>query len=92
MDNIVLISIKKDELEEIIRSAIQTELKKKQEKELISSKELIDWLGISLSALNAWKREGKIPFHRMGKRIFFKRSEVLQALKESNYSKLRDLQ
>ncbi len=92
MDNIVLISIKKDELENIIRSAVKDELAKKEEKELINSKELIDWLGISLSALNSWKREGKIPFHRMGKRIFFKRSEVLQALKDSNYSKLRELQ
>ena len=92
MDNIVLISIGKEELQELVRSAVKSELRNKQQKQLMNFKETREYLGISTSTLNKWKSTDKIPFKRLGKRIFFNRSDVLQALKDSNYSKLRGLQ
>jgi len=92
MDNIVLISIGKEELQELVRSAVKSELRNKQQKQLMNFKETREYLGISTSTLNKWKSTDKIPFKRLGKRIFFNRADVLQALKDSNYSKLRGLQ
>ena len=92
MGNIVLISIGKEELQELVRSAVKSELQNKQQKELMNFKETREYLGISTSTLNKWKSTDTIPFKRLGKRIFFNRADVLQALKDSNYSKLRDLQ
>lgn len=91
MDNIVLISIGKEELQELVRSAVKSELQNKQQKQLMNFKETREFLGISTSTLNKWKSTDKIPFKRLGKRIFFNRIDVLQALKDSNYSKLRGL-
>ena len=89
MDNIVLISISLDELKDLIRDAVRQELSLKKEKELLNFKETCEFLGVSESALNKWKSENRIPFSRLGKRIFFKRQDLRNALEDSNYQKLR---
>ena len=90
-ENIILFSLSKDELRKLIQDAVREELNLKKQKELLSFKETCELLGISASCLNQWKAQSKIPFKKLGKRIFFSRSEILGALKESNYSKLREL-
>lgn len=85
MDKILFFSCSKEELESIIREAVKAELSLKKEKELMSFKETCEFLGCSPSALNKWKSENKIPFKRLGKRVFFSRTEITEALKESNY-------
>ena len=62
-----------------------------KEKELLTTKELLAWLVISVSCLNAWKRENRIPYSRLGRKIYYKKSEVLSALEKSNYAKLQSL-
>ena len=91
MNEVVLISLKKEELENIIKEAVSQALNTDKEKELMNFKETCEFLGISSSALNKWKSENRIPYKKLGKRIFFNRQEVLDALKDSNYYKLRDL-
>jgi excisionase family DNA binding protein len=94
MDNnkIILISLTELELSNIISNAIKEVMATKQEKELLNFKEVCDFLGIHSSTLNKWKSEGKIPFKKIGKRIFFLRSEVTAALKEAgNYKKLQEI-
>ena len=94
-DKIILMSLTHEELRELIRTAVKDEIiaanSKKKERELLNSKELCEYLGIHISTLNNWKRESKIPFKRIGKRIFYERVEVRNALKKSNYKKLEDL-
>jgi len=91
MENIVLISIAEDKLKDLIREAVHDEFTLKKEKEVLNFKETCLFLGISASALNKWKSENKIPYKKMGKRVFFNREELLGALKESNYGKLRGM-
>jgi excisionase family DNA binding protein len=91
MNDIVLISISQEELHKIIREAVREELNCKKEKEFLSFRETCDYLGISSSALNKWKSENRVPYKKLGKRIFFSRQELLDTLKESNYSKLQEL-
>ena len=81
-----------EELKDIVRDAIKQELNLKKEKELMSFKETCEFLGCSASALNKWKSENKIPFKKIGKRVLFSRTEITEALKDSNYYKLRELQ
>ncbi|MBK7980252.1 MAG: helix-turn-helix domain-containing protein [Ignavibacteriae bacterium] len=52
-------------------------------------KETCDFLGIHPSTLNKWKANNKIPYKRLGKRIFFQREEILNSLKSSNYYKIK---
>jgi len=91
MNNIVLISLSEEQLRTIIKDAIHEELSQKKEKELLNFKEACEFLGISPSALNKWKSENKIPFKRLGKRIFFNRQDIMISLEESNYSKLKQI-
>jgi hypothetical protein len=90
-NNIVLVSLTQDELKEIVKAAVHEELSLKQEKELLNFKEARELLGISASALNKWKSSNIIPFKKLGKRIFFNRQEIIAALKDSNYKKLREI-
>ena len=80
MNNIVLISLSEEQLRTIIKDAIHEELSQKKEKELLNFKEACEFLGISPSALNKWKSENKIPFKRLGKRIFFNRQDIMISL------------
>ena len=95
MDEIVVISISPDKLKNMIRDVIRDEMisieKKKKEKELMNARELCQYLNIHPGTLNNWKRDGKIPFKRMGKRVFFEKAEVKKALEENNYNKFKSL-
>lgn len=95
-DNIILISIPEQELRNLMRGVVKEELtamqQSKKEEALLSSKELCKWLNISLSALNTWKAQGKIPFKKLGKRIFYVKEDVIKAMQDSNYYKLKNLQ
>ena len=93
--SLIVIPFSEEKLKSIVSEAIKFELskveKQKSEKELMNAKELCEYLGIHISTLNNWKAHGKIPFKRLGKRIFFEKAEVKRALVESNYNKLKTL-
>ncbi len=91
-EKIILISISTDQLQDLIKDAVRSELSKKKEKEILNSKEICEFLNIHPSTLSAWKRENKIPFSKIGKRVFFKRQDVINSLKDSKYYKLKQLQ
>jgi len=91
-----LVVVETDQLIDLIKSAVQEVLQEKDEnldqKQIMNFQETCDFLGIHPSTLNKWKAENKIPFKKLGKRIFFNREEVLNSLKDSNYQKFKDLQ
>lgn len=90
-NNIVLMSLNREELQSLIKQAVEESLNRKKEKELLTFRETCDLLNISASALNKYKAEGVIPYKKVGKRVLFSRSEILAALKDSDYKKLREL-
>lgn len=71
-----------------IREAIRAELQEHfktagvqpPEERLLSKQELAAELGVSLVTLTDWMRKG-LPFLRLHKRVYFKMSEVLNAMK-----------
>lgn len=92
MNNFVLISLSKDELKDIVRDAFKGELNLKHEKDLMTANEAIDFLSISKSCLNEWKSNGVIPYKKLGKRIYFSKSEITEALKDAgNYKNLKNI-
>ena len=89
---IILISLAQEELKDLISKAVKEAIAVKQQKELLSFKRTCDFLGCSPSALNKWKSENRIPYKKLGKRIYFNRIEITSALEEAgNYKKLREL-
>jgi excisionase family DNA binding protein len=88
---IILLSITKDELNEIVSSAVESSLNKKSEKQLLTFKETCEFLGIHASTLNSWKAQKKIPFKKLGKRVFFSKKEVLDSLENFDHKKFNHL-
>jgi hypothetical protein len=75
-----------------IREAIKEELHQHlksdphqpvQEERLLSKQELAKELGVSLVTLTDWMKKD-LPFLRLHKRVYFKRSEVIAIMQQAN--------
>ena len=82
--------INDEALSHCIRDAVRAELQEhfrtggqppNQEK-LLSKQELAAELGVSLVTLTDWMKKG-LPYMRLHKRVYFKKSEVLNAMQQT---------
>jgi len=87
MKDIVLTSIPKDELVEEIVNKLKATLSsssKKEEKSdkdtLIKPKEAASFLKVSLVTINEWTKKGILTSYSMGRRKFYKKNEIIEAL------------
>ena len=90
MEQILLNGITVDEL--IAR--IKTELTpaapavvKETTEDFLTAKQVAKLLGVSLVTVHAWKKVGKLKYHRFGTRIRFQKSEILNNEKFSKGKK-----
>ena len=80
-----------DQLRAIIYDCLKTAnlvskpilLSKQETERPISQVEAIAFLGKSRQTLNTWRRKGIISAHRLGGRIYFLKSELLEAMKSN---------
>lgn len=54
---------------------------------LLTKREMADELDISLVSLTDWMKQGRIPYLRMGKRIYFKKQEVVNSMANFHHKK-----
>jgi predicted DNA-binding transcriptional regulator AlpA len=82
--------INHEALSRCIRDAVRAELQEHfkgggsqppQDERLLSKQELSEELGVSLVTLTAWMKKG-LPFLRLHKRVYFKKSEVLAIMQQ----------
>ena len=80
--------INNEVLSQCIREAVRAELQEHfradstpspQDERLLSKQELAAELGVSLVTLTDWMKKG-LPFLRLHKRVYFKKSEVLKIM------------
>lgn len=92
MDEGIVITLSREELKGLIQEAIaeynnsfNTKSDDEQQVEqLLKIDDVCALLNVSKVTIHKWKKEGKIPYHRISNRIFFKESEILESL-ESIY-------
>ena len=65
-------------IEETIRKVL-TEKNIEQDK-LLTSEEVMTLLNISTTTLQTWRDKGKIPFTRIGHKIFYSKAEIIKCL------------
>lgn len=91
MENIILVS--GSELKEIVRQAVQegidqfksnplNEINQKPDDEYIIIDEVCKILKISKPSVFNYRKRGIITFYRIGRRVFYKKSEILSSLKK----------
>ncbi len=88
---IQLIQITPEQLQETILSGVKTELDKiskdfqpKQPTEFLTRNEVKEMLDVDLSTIHNWTKRGKLKAYGLGNRVYYKRSEVEQAIKPIN--------
>jgi len=81
--NIILISISKDELKDLIQQSIAAALNgnSTEGKELLTAKEASKLLGCSRSHLSKCVKSNLISCKRLGKRVYFEKSELINQIK-----------
>lgn len=86
MSDIILFSISREALQNLIREAVKSEAehfneeKHRPQNKLLSRKMAAAMLGCSLVTLGTWCKEGRLPFLRLGSKVYFREEEVLKSL------------
>jgi predicted DNA-binding transcriptional regulator AlpA len=81
--------INQEALSQCIRDAVRAELQEHfktvgsplKDERLLSKQELSKELGVSLVTLTSWMKKG-LPFLRLHKRVYFKKSKVLEVMQQ----------
>jgi len=72
------------DLEDLIRNCIRDEINemtnKNENDDLLKANEVCEYLRISKVTLYKWLKQGKITGYHLGTRLFFKRTEIENAL------------
>ncbi len=79
----IFTNISEDRFKELMREVVRDEisnLNHTEAEDLIKAKEACDYLMISKVTLYKWLKQGKIIGYYLGTRLFFKKSELEQAL------------
>lgn len=88
MEQTVFISLKIDELTELIRKGVTDAFSSQTKgKELISSEDdllkiedIQRIFNVSKVTVHKWKKKGLIPFYKMNRKVYFKKSEVISSM------------
>lgn len=54
--------------------------------DLMDMEEAIKFLKVTKVTIHNWKKKGIIKSHKMGRKLYFKRPELLEAIKRQKYS------
>jgi len=84
---IQLIQVTPEQLEDRICSrvklefdALKLDFQPKQPTEYLTRNQVKDMLGVDLSTIHNWTKRGKLKAYGIGNRVYYKRSEVEQAI------------
>jgi excisionase family DNA binding protein len=94
MTELILLSISKEELQNLFAETIRKfqllsqpiEVKDNKIERLFSIPDLCKLFGVSRITINEWKKSGKLIYHRIGGRIYFKEVDVLNAMQKIDFS------
>ena len=82
--------ILKETIQEALQAALNVVEENKEADVLLSRHEAAELLKVSLVTISKYQKDGKIPYYRFGRRVYFKKKELIESLKGSvRYRKLR---
>ncbi len=81
----IFTNITEDRFRELIREVIRDEIAQfnhNETEDLIKAREVCEYLQVSKVTLYKWLKQGKVTGYYLGTRLFFKKSEIENALKK----------
>lgn len=91
MEKQIYYAVTPKEFKEMLEEAVHNQLQKAENAKPMSFQETCEYLKCSASGLSKWMRENRVPYKRIGKRVYFFKEELNAAFKNSQYDKLRKL-
>lgn len=70
--------IGRDDLKEIINEIIDERFAEKKEDELVSTKKVMEMLGVTDATLWRWDKMGILKKVRIGNRVYYRRSDIIK--------------
>jgi hypothetical protein len=96
METTQITTVTPKELVDLISESVKTQIKElssyltnnpsKEAKEFLTRKQTADLFHVSLVTIHEWQNNGTLKVYKMGNRSFFKYSELLETLYNSNRS------
>lgn len=97
MENLKFIQVSPNELVNLISESVKTQIQElsnylkasnpqKEEKEFLTRKEVAELFKVSLVTIHEWCNNGVLKHYKVGNRTYFKYSELLETLYNSNRS------
>jgi hypothetical protein len=88
---ILFSSISIEEFTSIVQNCVKSELANHtkndhnpEDDKLLSIEEVITIFGVSKVTIHKWKKAGLLPYHKLKRKLYFKKNEILNALKSVN--------
>lgn len=70
----------KDGIKEVLKEAPTNSSKNEKEEDLLSIEDVQKIFNVSKVTIHKWKKQGLIPFYKVNRKLYFKRSEVIGSL------------
>lgn len=88
MEERVFFSLEVDEFKELIRKGVSEVLSKQKDvsenktppDDLLNIQDIQKIFKVSKVTVHKWKKKGLIPFYKMNRRVYFKKSEVIDSM------------
>ncbi len=93
MENQLIVTLNVNDLKLIIDKSIQNAFSKvpqqKEVESILRRKDVAKLFSVSLVTIADWMKTGKLPYHRINSRIFFKMSELMKCMEIKEKYKLK---
>jgi hypothetical protein len=98
MENTIFLSLQIGELEDLFRKIIREELSNKttstearipDDDVLLKIDQVATMLKVSEVTIHKWKSMEIIPYHKLNRRLYFKKSEVIDSLRNIDFKQKR---
>ena len=84
MENNLVVQLHVNELEVIINRCIERAIIKrpieKADEVLLKRVDVAKLFSVSLVTITDWMKTGRLPYHRINSRVFFKKSELMECI------------
>ena len=61
---------------------IQSAPRQEYDESLLKTNEIADFMKVSPLTIKLWKRDGKIPYQKLGRLVFYNKTDVLNSVKK----------
>ncbi|MCH8904207.1 MAG: helix-turn-helix domain-containing protein [Bacteroidetes bacterium] len=90
MENLILTTVSLENFKSIVKESVKAEFDNvnlsppnQEEDNLLKIEEVQDLLSVSKVTIHKWKKKGILPYYKLNRRLYFKKSEILAALRSS---------